>query len=167
MPHRIPWNVTTQNHPGSAAEDIDRETHWSGGHQHRIGFKNRDDRQPGITHHDDEHPEATQTQTNGISRTTNGKSASIGKLVDFRDIVSKDRDRDASNPEERPTGWRDVFDYTEEWIKNTERWPANVKREQQQAQKDEEAKDSKSQTADNQFTGTNGVESGQDGEEAE
>ena len=52
-----PWNVNVTSHPGSTAEDIGHEPDWSDGHQHPIGFKNRQDRVPGLTHAADDDEE--------------------------------------------------------------------------------------------------------------
>ena len=46
----MPYSVRVQQHPGSTAQDIENEPEWGEGHQHRIGYKNRQDRWPGLTH---------------------------------------------------------------------------------------------------------------------
>ncbi|KAF5004145.1 hypothetical protein FDECE_9359 [Fusarium decemcellulare] len=52
-----PWVVNIRPHPGSTAEEIRNEPNWIAGHQHRVGFRDRNDRVPGITHRDDEYRE--------------------------------------------------------------------------------------------------------------
>ncbi|OHW98199.1 nitrate reductase [Colletotrichum incanum] len=39
--------VKKTDHPGSSQEEIENEPNWGSGHNHRIGFKNRDNRVPG------------------------------------------------------------------------------------------------------------------------
>jgi len=54
-PRYQPWTVSVRKHPGSSADDIRNEPDWQGGrHHHRVGFKHRDHRRPGITHESDE-----------------------------------------------------------------------------------------------------------------
>ena len=46
----LPYDVRVKQHPGSTAEEIEDEPDWGNGHQHRIGYKNNQDRKPGLTH---------------------------------------------------------------------------------------------------------------------
>lgn len=39
--------VQKQDHPGSSHQEIDNEPNWGSGHNHRVGFKNKDNRVPG------------------------------------------------------------------------------------------------------------------------
>jgi hypothetical protein len=46
----IPYHVRVQGHPGSTADEIANEPDWevlSG--EHRVGYRNRQDRWPGLT----------------------------------------------------------------------------------------------------------------------
>jgi nitrate reductase (NAD(P)H) len=43
--------------PGSSEQEIAEEPDWGAGHEHRIGYRNRQNRYAGITHHGD-HPYA-------------------------------------------------------------------------------------------------------------
>lgn len=46
----IPYSVRVKHHPGSTAQDIENEPDWGEGHEHRIGYRNRQGRRPGLTH---------------------------------------------------------------------------------------------------------------------
>ena len=47
----IPYNVRVQWHPGSTAEDIQNEPDWeTHTGEHRVGYRNRQDRRSGLTH---------------------------------------------------------------------------------------------------------------------
>lgn len=43
-----------RSHGGSSKDDIQNETDWAKTHNHRIGFRDRNDRHPGYTHIGDE-----------------------------------------------------------------------------------------------------------------
>lgn len=43
-----------RSHIGSTTDDILNEPEWTKTHNHRIGFRDRNDRFPGFTHHGDE-----------------------------------------------------------------------------------------------------------------
>lgn len=139
MPHDIPWEVRVQEHPGSSAQAIQDEPDWGGQHQHRVGFKNRQDRRPGLTHaaEDDEElvrdeKEAEQEHDQLISREKSGE------LVNFRDMVENEKDFHLRYPDNKSIGWRYVLECTEDWVKNTEEWPANVKKRQKQQAAEQE-----------------------------
>jgi nitrate reductase (NAD(P)H) len=87
MPHNRPWTVKVQAHPGSTAEEIHNEPDWAAGHQHRVGFRDRNNRLPGITHKDDEHREdvALEKQNHLAIQ----QKAMSGELVNFRDLIEK------------------------------------------------------------------------------
>jgi hypothetical protein len=53
MPAPPATTAVVTNHPGSTAEDIDKEPQWGGGHQHRTGYLNRSGRIAGLTHDGD------------------------------------------------------------------------------------------------------------------
>lgn len=155
MPHDVPWQVSVTSHPGSSAQDIQDEPDWTSRHQHRIGFKNRQDRKPGLTHEADEADDVPDL-TRSSSEDEDDKEAfdeqaradyeklkrdaEGGKLTNFRDIVSNEPDFHLRYPQNRSLGWRYVLECTEDWVKNTEDWPANIKRRKQEesAKKDKE-----------------------------
>jgi hypothetical protein len=135
----IPWRVNTTNHPGSSRDEIEKEPDWQAEHQHehRIGYKNRHDRRPGVTHEEDEHTEAqdlAEAARNGYDEIA--RKEKQGDLVNFRDIVLNEKDLHLRHPENRSLGWRFVLQCSEDYVKNKEEWPANV----QKRQKEEEAK---------------------------
>ena len=125
MPHQVPWSTSVRDHPGSSAQDIHAEAEWERASQHRIGFKNRQDRRAGITHQDDEHVDNGQRDG---APTTNSKPSN-NRLKNFRDVAQKTAHLNANNTE-LPLGWRDVFDCSEDGIKYQEPWPVNQKRQQ-------------------------------------
>jgi nitrate reductase (NAD(P)H) len=135
----IPWRVKTTGHPGSTRDEIEREPDWQAEHQHehRIGYKNRYNRRPGVTHEQDEHMEAqelAEEARKGYDEIT--RETKQGDLVNFRDIVLNEKDLHLRHPENRSLGWRYVLQCSEDWVKNKEEWPANI----QKRQKEEEAK---------------------------
>lgn len=87
--NRKAWRVQVQEHPGSGAHDITNEPDWESGHNHRIGFNNRDHRRPGITSERDEYyheiEEALRDQQYLADR------VSAGKLINFRDVVQRQK----------------------------------------------------------------------------
>jgi len=126
MPHHIPWDVIVSDHPGSTQDEISQEPDWSGGHQHRIGYKNRQHRIPGVTHSQDSQPsEAKDNAKNGDVDQGSAKKAD-DQLINFRDAVFENQnDEDKLDTGDRPIGWRNVIEYTEDWIKHGEAWPIN------------------------------------------
>lgn len=81
----IPWNVKVQDHPGSTANEIANEPDWGAGHSHRIGFKNKQGRMPGITHQNDEYDTVIEEARGKIQRMR--EEAKEGKLINFRDVI--------------------------------------------------------------------------------
>ncbi|TKA41461.1 hypothetical protein B0A54_06364, partial [Friedmanniomyces endolithicus] len=162
MPHDLPWRVQVRAHPGSSAQEIHDETEWTGGHQHRIGFRNRQDRLPGLTH-DEDADERPESDTSNSTSNTDGSSEeefdeeakqdleqleirrSQGDLVNFRDVVTGEKDYHLRYPENRSLGWRYVLDCTEDELKQNESWPANITKRKKQ---EEAEKAKKTHTAD-------------------
>lgn len=157
MPHDVPWRVDVSDHPGSSAQDIDDEPTWTGDHQHRIGYKNRQDRVPGLTH------EVDSGELPGLSSSTSASDSDgsteeqfdedahrayerlksrreQGDLVNFRDIIAGEKDIHLRYPANRSLGWRYVLQFTEDGVKNEPDWPANIKqrKKQEEAQKEKE-----------------------------
>ncbi|KAF2164012.1 hypothetical protein M409DRAFT_25783 [Zasmidium cellare ATCC 36951] len=160
MPSHIAWNVKVQDHPGSSRQDIDNEPDWKSDHQHRIGFRNRQDRVPGLTHADDEDDSNVPDLINSASSSESDDERQFdqkakkrfddlryrekeGDLVNFRDIITDQTDFHLRDSKDRSIGWRYVLQATEDWVKNEQEWPANIKKREQ-----EEEKDKKQQTND-------------------
>lgn len=87
MPHEIPWTVKVQSHPGSSDSEIRDEPDWTSGHQHRIGFRNRANRKPGITHDRDEYHEQVEKARKRQAELS--ERYKTGKLVNFRDVIKE------------------------------------------------------------------------------
>lgn len=142
----VPWRISVADHPGSSQEEIEQEPNWDAkfAHDHRIGYKNRYDRKPGITHQYDE-----QTDANDLAAESRKEDddlvhrASQGQLVNFRDIVHGEKDLHLRHPENRSLGWRYVLHCTEDWVKNKEDWPANIqkRKDEKQAKKEHKQQD--------------------------
>lgn len=81
-----PWIVNVADHPGSSAQEIEDEPDWGSGHHHRIGFKNRDNRVPGVTHKHDEYDEEVERVRRGLKQLRD--QAKKGRLVNFRDLIN-------------------------------------------------------------------------------
>lgn len=75
-----------KDHPGSSAQEIKDEPDWTTGHHHHIGFKNRQDFVPGVTHPHDEYDEEVERATRAwvLLRA----EAQRGQLINFRDLVN-------------------------------------------------------------------------------
>ena len=91
----MPWTVTVQPHPGSSTQDIANEPEWGLGHEHRIGFKNRSNRLPGITHKEDRHHEDAVEEEKEQAQLQ--EEAKEGKLLNFRDLIQHQEVRQVSN----------------------------------------------------------------------
>ncbi|KAI9746937.1 MAG: hypothetical protein M1835_002315, partial [Candelina submexicana] len=135
----MPYNIRVQQHPGSTTQEIRDEPDWGLGHQHRVGFKNRQDRRPGLTHgevvfsHNEEEKFKAEAKKELEDLTNRIKK---GELVNFRDIINSEKDYHLRRPSDHPVGWRYVLNITEDWVKQTENWPANIqKRKRQEDQK--------------------------------
>jgi len=155
---QIPWQVHVRDHPGSSEKELQAEPDWSANtSEHRIGFKNRQDRRPGFTHASDEQevkiPNLSRSSSSGGDSDYGGEAKAKyeellseehqGKLVNFRDIVKHEPDMHIRHPENRPLGWRYVLECSENWVKSQEGWPANVqKRKREEARAEKEGKTS-------------------------
>lgn len=164
MPPNIPWHTTVTDHPGSSKQDILDEPSWSTEgyrHQHRIGYRNRQDRLPGLTHDGDEAGDVPDL-TNSSDSSEPDDEAEVdekakedflklkgrvekGELVNFRDIVTNEKDLHLQFPQNRSIGWRYVLEASEDWVKNEENWPANIERKKKE---DAKKKEQESKTSD-------------------
>lgn len=82
MPHYISKVVA---HVGSSAEEIANEPDWGVGHNHRVGFRNRDNRIAGLTHLDDEYDAEIEQARKDLAYLRD--EAEKGGLINFRDAI--------------------------------------------------------------------------------
>ncbi len=142
-----------KQHPGSSLQDIEDEPEWGFGHEQRVGFRNAEDRLPGLTHSGDEHWEdpdankATEAEKATEKYLKFREEVDGGKLVNFRDIINAQDDFHLRRPDVHSDGWRFVLNARENWIKNEQDWPANVgkKLQEGEAKKKEEEEEEKKQ----------------------
>ena len=135
MPPNIPWTVKTSDHPGSSSQEIRDEPDWKSAqaHEHRVGFRNRDNRVPGLTHEDDEaRDEEAFDEEAARKHAMLKRRAENGELINFRDVVKNEVDRALEYPHKRPEGWRFVLPETEGWVKEGQEWPANVEKREKE-----------------------------------
>lgn len=134
MPHRVRHReIRVKGHPGSTEEEIAREPDWTGRHHHRVGYRNKDDRKPGLTHQDDELEKDVEELKR--ERDIIARQVKAGHLVNFRELVEWQDDFHLRHPENQALGWRYVLDATEDWVKNEQQWPANIQKQQAEAEK--------------------------------
>ncbi|OAG05794.1 uncharacterized protein CC84DRAFT_1244315 [Paraphaeosphaeria sporulosa] len=125
----VPWRVRITDHPSSTRQEIEEEPNWSTAHrhEHRVGYKNHDDRLAGITHHCEEVNANDDVEKARYGHEDLVERAKKGDLINFRDFVMEEKDLHLQHPENRSLGWRYVLPCTEDWVKNQEEWPANTK----------------------------------------
>lgn len=87
----VPWKVTVHDHPGSSWDDVLNEPEWGTGHNHRIGYKNNQDRVAGITHARDELSKEDEEAYEEYQELRD--EAKKGDLLNFRDIVKGEKVR--------------------------------------------------------------------------
>lgn len=109
----IPWTVKVHHHPGSSAHDIAKEPDWNAGHEHRIGFKNSQDRVPGITHEYDE---------------------------DIDQVFDRLKGKGRQGIENPSVGWRQVLETTEDWPANIKKRQKENEGKQKGSQQEHEWK---------------------------
>jgi nitrate reductase (NAD(P)H) len=80
-----PWTVRVQDHPGSTPDQIANEPDWGAGHQHRVGYRNKSNRLPGLTHRHDEY--SVEIQQALKEKQELRREIESGKLVNFRNII--------------------------------------------------------------------------------
>lgn len=140
---QIAWRVQITSHPGSSQEEIEHEPDWEvqHSHEHRVGYRNRHDRRPGITQEHNEDEELNEAREGHKKLMERAKK---GDLINFRDIVLSEKDVHLRHPENQSLGWRYVLPCTEDWVKNKEEWPANVqKREKEDKERKEKEREEK------------------------
>ena len=85
-----PYYVRVKQHPGSTIQEIENEPDWVDGHEHRIGYKNRQGRRPGLTHAGDEEEEDEEFKRKAAEELGNfRKRVHKGELVNFRDVINQ------------------------------------------------------------------------------
>lgn len=125
--------ISKRDHPGSSQKEID-EPDWGSGHNHRVGFKNRDNRLPGYAH-------PTRTKETKYPDLRDRKADA--KLVNFRDLMGMKEDVHLTRPHDLSLGWRYMLGCTEDLVKYTQDWPINKDRRKDEAKKTEDEKSRK------------------------
>ncbi|KAJ5244640.1 hypothetical protein N7489_004736 [Penicillium chrysogenum] len=140
-----------RSHGGSSKGEIQDEPDWVRTHNHRIGFRDRNDRHAGLTHAGDDWNTEQQRQFLIQAKEEAeelGTELSDKKLIDVREFMTKQEDYHLRFPGNHPRGWRYVLHTTEDFIKYKQDWPVNVKKRQQdedQKRKESEQKEDDSQ----------------------
>ena len=89
---QIPHYIKVRQHPGSSLEDIENEPSWNDGYQHRIGYRNRQDRIPGVTHTGDEKVDDGAFKRAALKELNQlHDRVSTGDLVNFRDVIQQQK----------------------------------------------------------------------------
>ncbi|KJR84270.1 nitrate reductase (NADH) [Sporothrix schenckii 1099-18] len=115
-------------HPGSSPEAIANEPNWTSRHNHRIGFRNRDGRIPGLSDSYGDYVQEIERSREDLAALEREKKE--GQLVDFREVIQRQEDFHLRHPEYRSLGWRYVLNTTEDWMKQQQKWPANASKRQ-------------------------------------
>ncbi|KAL1593157.1 hypothetical protein SLS60_010764 [Paraconiothyrium brasiliense] len=145
----VPWRVQITDHPGSSREEIDQEPDWDIGHQHLVGFLNRDHRRPGLTHNadysniEDDFSQEARAEYEKLKDRENR-----GELLNWRDIIQNEEDLHLRDPDNRSIGWRYVLNATEDWVRNKEQWPANIEKKKKEEEAKKNEGDGKAQKVD-------------------
>lgn len=89
QPH---YTQPSRSHPGSSADDILNEPDWLKTYAHRIGFRDRNDRHPGLTHHGDEwDTQEKRTFSTQAKKEAEDLDKELGEhdLLSVRDFMTK------------------------------------------------------------------------------
>lgn len=153
----MPWDKLTapvvSSNPGSSEQEIGDEPDWGTGHNHRIGFRNRQGRTPGFTHDGDHDPYETEEDRQFAEEAIRKykelqQRKDKGELLNFRDIMKNQSDFQKQRPEKYPPGFRFMVQAREDWVKKEEDWPANIKQREKEEQKKKEEQEKKKQNKD-------------------
>merc|ERR1711939_1110686 len=142
MPIPAPRRTKVHDHPGSSAQEVADEPDWGAGHQHRIGFRNRQERVAGFTHDSDlpdpDEQEEDEKFTEDAMRQYQDlrQRAKKGDLVNFQELMKNQTDFHRHRPNVYPPGFRFVVRGTEDWVKKEQDWPANIKARKKQDEKE-------------------------------
>lgn len=130
----MPWDRLTaavvSDHPGSSEQEITDEPDWAKvhNHQHRIGYRNRQGRRPGLTHDGDHDPYKKAEDREFVEEAIRKykdlrERAGKGELLNFQDIMKDQTDFHKHRPDCYPPGFRFVVAAREDWVKQEEDWP--------------------------------------------
>ena len=86
-----PRKVRVGNFAGSTREEIEKEPDWHKGHNHRVGYRNNQDRIAGFAHadeHEEELEEDKRFTEEAESKYRNLRErAKRGELLNFQDVM--------------------------------------------------------------------------------
>ncbi len=86
----IPHRIRVRRHPGSSQNDVDNEPDWGAGPLNRIGYRNQQNRFPGLTHIGDEWGKPTEFKQRALKEQEELKSKiKKGEVVNFRDAITQ------------------------------------------------------------------------------
>src|SRR5436305_2795774 len=85
----MPTVSKVSQHPGSSAEEIADEPAWTSKHSHRVGYRNEDERFPGLTHEgDSREDDADDYEGEAIEKYKELRErVRKGDLVNFQDVM--------------------------------------------------------------------------------
>lgn len=150
MPLPGPRDPYIRYHPGSSRQQIEEEPDWGKGHNHRIGYRNRQERNAGFTHDGDhdsyENEDDRKYREEALrERRQLNQGSKAGGLVNFQDVAKDRWDFRDRHPDRYPPGWRTMIEAREDWIKKEQDWPANIKQREKKKEKEEEEAQKKKQ----------------------
>lgn len=142
-----PHLIWTTSHPGSSKKEIETEPDWGGVHQNRIGYLNQQDRVIGHTHPGDD------KSTTDLLSEKEAPQDIKDQLVNFRDVIQRQKDYHLIRPDIHSAGWRYVLYTTEDWVKYTQDWPVNIEKRkaEEEAKKKNESKQQKVPKQENEW----------------
>lgn len=91
-----------RSHAGSSKEEVQNEPNWVQTHNHRIGFRDENDRHPGLTHvGDDWHTEQQRHFLAQAKKAAEELSTELKdeKLIDVREFMTKQEVRSKASEE--------------------------------------------------------------------
>jgi nitrate reductase (NAD(P)H) len=165
------WIAQIADHPGATLEEIQNEPNWTAGRNHRVGYKNSENRVPGYNRdpdpfleelHDKEVAAEADEQLERLRNKANHE-----KLINFRDIVQGIKDFHLVHPALRPTGWRYMLECTEDWVKYKQRWPCNLRREEKRQEEQEKEKEKEKEQSQQDGQTDKGESKAKEGKEKE
>ena len=157
MPMPAPRRTKVRDRSGSSAREIAEEPEWGAGHQHRIGFRNRQDRFAGLTHDEGDHDPYEKQEDREFTENAMRKyrklreEANKGGLINFQELMKDQTDFRHHRLDMYPPGFRFVVRAREDWVKKEQDWPANIK---QREKKERQAKEQEEQEKDHSEKGS-------------
>lgn len=91
----VSYRTYVRGHPGSTKEEIENEPDWERVHPHRIGFRDRNDRVPGLVHQGDESDEESDESDDAFREQAKKEEDELREkikkhgLVNFREAKKK------------------------------------------------------------------------------